>query len=743
MTKECTLEDINNQLTANRVNSFGFYESCVLNNTLNYYFLAKYLETDDLKDVDPAEFIAPPFNMLGLCTTIACSRASLSSLYDTIFDQIPPLKGRKLGPVNITQMPEFLENNQKLDYTVVIFWSVMAILAWFAILSTLVNYRLRRRYFRLYKEKFGQIASQKNIMIKVNSKLKTLPWRHFDLKENFKKLVSPPRFKDGVSQTFTVARAFAMLLVILGHEALIRLQLSDRYTSDFKAMTKFFQASVGVGFAQMGFYSVSMFFFIGGFVSIMSSDNFYEKAKKAKRGCCSCYLYMVLRRYVRMAPILFVIELYAGRALRDIGSSPSTLIFFRRSKEECTTWKLLAELTLLIPTQGCGGWVWYIQCDFHMFIILMLVVLLTKTAKAKTIFMSILIALSFISSGTAMYLAYASFEVLTEGIVYNFAFYRLRIYLTGALIGYFLNRKVSLKKKEREDEERREARMTHQEKWTKIREWLASSDGPDEEEAAPGSSEPKYTTDGDDNSLKRKKTTNLFVAKTHMLTDQATERNLDALSKPFTTDQISTSKKNRRRTSKRRSSLIIPNSNISKRRERNIDLIVLSVCFFVLILMFVWYNSGFQAPHFTPRSPVAVEIGFYLFGSFLIVLSFLGVLYKVITWSEAIKRSLRRSPVVNLLSNLSFCIYMSHFCVILTSSNLLKNQYSLYFYDILGFFFTDTFYTIIASLFLALFVELPFGSLWRTYVDGWFLRVGKPKIEEKEEGRRRVKSVLN
>ena len=48
-----------------------------------------------------------------------------------------------------------------------------------------------------------------------------------------------------------------------------------------------------------------------------------------------------------------------------------------------------------------------------------------------------------------------------------------------------------------------------------------------------------------------------------------------------------------------------------------------------------------------------------------------------------------------------------------------------------------------SALFLALFVELPFGSLWRTYMDGWFLKEGRARIEDVGAAGARVKSVLS
>ena len=705
--KECTLADINNNLTGSRVNNLGFYDSCISNTTQNYYLLTKYpkeFSFEDLDESDPVDlYSGTAFNIFGVCATAACSNTSIAALYDSIFDQIPE-KARKLGPVNVTDVPDFLKNSQKIDFSVIAFWSVLAVIAWFVILSTLVNFKLRRRFFRLYQEKFEKVADTEEIMLKVSDKIKTLPWRHFDLQQNFKKVISPPKFKDPVSQTFTVARAFAMLLVILGHELTARLQLSDLYTADPTGFIEYMKSSAGVGLAQMGFYSVSMFFFIGGFVSIIASEGFFAKAKNVGRNCCSCYLYMILRRYMRLAPILFLVELYTARVLRHISNSPSSVLFGKQSRESCSTSAVLAELSLLVPTRGCAAWVWYIQCDFNMFMVLMVVVLLTKTAKARTVFMSILIALSFISSGVAMYLAYSYFGILNNDFVYILAFYRLRIYLAGAIMGYFLSRRMEMKKKEREELERREARMTHQEKWTKLREWLATSDDAEDadievketvEDEAEGND-----IDGDrersSSSRKKKTTKNLFIAKNYVLTDEGTaERNLEALSKPLTTDILSTSKNHNRRrrsTSKTsKKSSILPNSRLARKSARTADIAVLSVSFTILLLMFVWYNANFQSPHFKPTSPIAVELFFYLFSSFLIVLSFLGVVYKAITWSQRFRKVLRRSPVINAMANLSFCIYMSHYCVILTNSNRLTHQYSFYFYDVLGFFFTDCF----------------------------------------------------
>ena len=716
MAKECTIADINTNLTGVRVNDLGWYDSCLSNSSQNYYLLAKYYERFNFKNMDdfhPMQIYATTsFNFLGVCASAACSESSLASLYNASFDAVPK-QTRKLGPLNITNVPQFLENSQKVNFSVISFWSILVVLAWFVIVTTFVNQKLRKKCYQILKEKSKEANSYPKFRERIVKKLETDPIRHFDLVLNFKKLTSPPKFKDGVSQTFTVARAFAMILVVLGHELTARLQFSDIYTAAPSELKNYYTKSPILGMAQMGIYSVSMFFFIGGFVSIIAGESFYKKALKVKRGCCSNYFYMVLRRYMRMAPVLIIVELYVGRVLRHMGDGPAAAVFAKHSRESCTTIRLLAEMSLLIPTQHCAIWVWYIQCDFNMFMVLLLVVFLTRSGKGKTIFMGVLIVLSVISSGVVLYLVYLYYGMLTSDVIYSQAFYRLRIYMTGCLVGYYAKRAVDKKKNEMENgkggRQGEEVAVAKKRVLKGENGEMPTMEQTDEEKREIADfDQSKGVSGGEGVGTDDKNRLDFLEIKNEMMTFE-TERELELITRPLTTELLSKSKK----------------TKIAKRRAKILDTGTLCAFLALLILMFLWYHSSFQSPHFKPTSPVITELIFYLFGPLLIVLSLLGVLYKVVTWNEGIKNALRNSWFVNLMANLSFCIYMSHYCVILTNSNHLTHQYTFHFYDIFGFYLTDFFYTFFSALFLALFVELPFGSLWRTYLDAWFLKTKK------------------
>ena len=153
------------------------------------------------------------------------------------------------------------------------------------------------------------------------------------------------------------------------------------------------------------------------------------------------------------------------------------------------------------------------------------------------------------------------------------------------------------------------------------------------------------------------------------------------------------------------------------------DLVILFTCILTIILSFFWYHKDFQKPHTKIKNhTIWVEIAFFQLGKFLFVLPFLGAICKAITWSPRTLRAVRNSRVTNTLSNLSFSIYMVHCAGILTKTAMIKSHYPLFFYNLLGNFFGDLSPILVFSIMVALLIEIPCSSLWRSYADARFLR---------------------
>ena len=93
---------------------------------------------------------------------------------------------------------------------------------------------------------------------------------------------------------------------------------------------------------------------------------------------------------------------------------------------------------------------------------------------------------------------------------------------------------------------------------------------------------------------------------------------------------------------------------------------------------------------------------------------------------------------MNSLGNLSFCMYIIHPIVIISTGVNTRKTFSFRFSDIFSDFIKDVLITYCIAWTLSLTVELPFSSLWKFYVDNAFLKKRKKPADKKgkeKEGR--------
>ena len=269
--------------------------------------------------------------------------------------------------------------------------------------------------------------------------MKSKIWHHFDYTENIKKIISPARFKDPISQTFIIARPIAIIFVLLFHETANRKGTTERFIAQFDSWASFEKHNPFVSVFQMGLYSVSVFFFMGGFVSIISIEGFYNKAKQAGRSNLGCFLYLALRRYIRSAPVYYLVEIYTAFVVKNTGTGPITPIFWVGRSNNCTPRNLLIELLFMnfgYPDYRCFGAAWYIHCDFYMYLCVVLIVMMTRTKSQRIFAMVAVLLLSFVISPAILYWWYEKKGVVEDRVVYLNPAYRIRVYIVGCLFGY-------------------------------------------------------------------------------------------------------------------------------------------------------------------------------------------------------------------------------------------------------------------------------------------------------------------
>ena len=139
--------------------------------------------------------------------------------------------------------------------------------------------------------------------------------------------------------------------------------------------------------------------------------------------------------------------------MKHQGTGPYTLIWEQHRGAVCQVSRVLLELTLFTPYQSsrCASWTWYIQTDFHMYIVVLLVVMFTKGKNQRLICLAVLLVLSLVATVWYSYRVYLANGMVGMSPVYHSTFFRLRLYLAGSLLGYYKKMSKSPEKKEGEE----------------------------------------------------------------------------------------------------------------------------------------------------------------------------------------------------------------------------------------------------------------------------------------------------
>ena len=443
--KNCTFQDFEIGLTAQKVNGFGLYHSCVSDKSRRYFMLTRLLEGGGIGDN------CRVLNFFGVCSKDPnFSEESIRSIFDGVFDQLVNADGSapKLAPMKIYKFPDYLEGRiTPFSSFSFYFLLVLALILLFAVFSTTMVKGLRVRLWEqaeddLYEERLDR----KEEASKIEKVVKKSVWSHFDLVSNLRKITSPPKFADPISQTFTIARPLSSILIIFFHEITFKRDLSNLYGHNYEDWTNFENTSKIATLAQMGQYAVRIFFFMGGYVSIIASESFYKKAKKANRNPILTYFYMILRRYFRFAPTVLLLMLYMIKVVTDLGTSPFTSVDKQRSGDLNELKHVLWYMFFFIRKLIVPAWAWYIRADLDLYMVMVLVVMLTKTPWKRNCLIVGLVILGMISYALMIYSTYKDSGVINTDH-YGWFFPSLMLYFSGALLCY--NLKLSQGEKEK------------------------------------------------------------------------------------------------------------------------------------------------------------------------------------------------------------------------------------------------------------------------------------------------------
>lgn len=230
---------------------------------------------------------------IAICLPDTCNKTSLIGYYNAI-DKTKWLVTTKLFPeliwkeTNITLDDAIVIQSEKSIPTSGYIWIfIMSVFLGLVIAGTLLN-----RY-QIYKN--NQKGTQPT---RVNQVL-----QGFDLIKNTKSLVKDTK-KDSKSKIFDLIRMIA-LLAIMYVSTVQTISGFDRNSEANNDPTLAInrENSWNVSWAFYCFYAVDLFFFMGGYVSIQSTKNFFIKIKHIKKWKYPfLYVFLIIKRYIRIMP---------------------------------------------------------------------------------------------------------------------------------------------------------------------------------------------------------------------------------------------------------------------------------------------------------------------------------------------------------------------------------------------------------------------------------------------------------
>ena len=176
MAIDCTIEDINIELSAQKINSFGFYDTCVNEKSRSYYMLTRLMKGGNFGNHASLGEAQRSFNFFGVCANQpSCTKEFISWIYGDIFEQLQREKGStaKLLPMKVYKFPDYFKDKIKpFSSFSFYFLLAMALIFFFAVLSTIKVKILRERLLQHEKESKEKEEDQDEKSEKIEKMLK-------------------------------------------------------------------------------------------------------------------------------------------------------------------------------------------------------------------------------------------------------------------------------------------------------------------------------------------------------------------------------------------------------------------------------------------------------------------------------------------------------------------------------------------------------------------------------------------
>ena len=229
----------------------------------------------------------------------------------------------------------------------------------------------------------------------------------FDVYERLPSLVESKRV-NAESGAFDLVRCISMCWVILAH------QFSERLsqTADILVLIPTIRSEKhnwNNTLVQLGFYAVDFFLFMGGYVAIISLQRTVDMFKtSAKWKLPILYLFLLVKRYIRVLPIIALVVLYRIYVYPWLSpENPTNHYFIDYSTHvDQTSWQdwSLVYAYDKTSTGMQAGWLWYLVVDYQCFMVVPFILMVNWIHKFVALGVcSILISSSLIYTGFMMF----------------------------------------------------------------------------------------------------------------------------------------------------------------------------------------------------------------------------------------------------------------------------------------------------------------------------------------------------
>jgi hypothetical protein len=241
----------------------------------------------------------------------------------------------------------------------------------------------------------------------------------FDVVNRWKS-ISVSKRPGALSGAFDLVRLLSMGWVIVAHQFTMRAGISDTVIDPYFARME--QASWDFTFIQLGYYAVDFFLFMGGYVAIISLKRLTTDFKDSRKWKLPVlYIFIVIKRYARILPMVAVITMFLVYVLpyithrlphnTQIQTGQVTPMYWG-------SWSLAYAWNIFGGLENTNApWFWYIVVDFQCFLVVPILLMLLPIDKRIPIALSVGLV---IASCTYTMWTSISFPIYGNNIDINF-----------------------------------------------------------------------------------------------------------------------------------------------------------------------------------------------------------------------------------------------------------------------------------------------------------------------------------